>query len=64
MVISLLANQDLTPMLQHYWWESFDGDSFASQSRFDAYAACMHIFYGKTIFCLSLDFHNLSRNWA
>jgi len=24
---------------QHYWQESFDGDSFASQSRFDAYAA-------------------------
>ena len=23
---------------QHYWQESFDGDSFASQSRFDAYA--------------------------
>ena len=25
---------------QHYWWESFDGDSFVSQSRFDAYATC------------------------
>ena len=24
---------------QHYWQESFDGDSFVSQSRFDAYAA-------------------------
>ena len=23
---------------QHYWQESFDGDSFVSQSRFDAYA--------------------------
>ena len=23
---------------QCYWQESFDGDSFASQSRFDAYA--------------------------
>ena len=23
---------------QHHWWESFDGDSFVSQSRFDAYA--------------------------
>ena len=22
----------------HYWQESFDGDSFVSQSRFDAYA--------------------------
>ena len=26
---------------QHYWQESFDGDSFVSQSRFDAYASCM-----------------------
>ena len=44
MVIPLLVNQDLTPMLvgyqrnhhrrkQPYWQESFDGDSFASQSR-------------------------------
>ena len=24
--------------LQHYWQESFDGDSFVSQSRFDACA--------------------------
>ena len=40
MVIPLLANQDLTPMLsQRYWKESFDGDSFVSQSRFDAYAS-------------------------
>ena len=23
---------------QHYWQESFDGDSFVSQSRFDTYA--------------------------
>ena len=23
---------------QHYWQESFDGDSFVSQSRLDAYA--------------------------
>ena len=23
---------------QHYWQESFDGDSFVSQSKFDAYA--------------------------
>ena len=39
MVIPLLANQDLTPMLsQHYWQESFDGNTFVSQSRFDAYA--------------------------
>ena len=49
MVIPLLANQDLTAMLvgyqrnhhrrkQPYWQESFDGDSFVSQSRFDAYA--------------------------
>ena len=39
MVIPLLANQDLTPMLsQHYWQESFDGDSLVSQSRSDAYA--------------------------
>ena len=29
---------------QHHWQESFDGDSFASQSRFDAYASveCGH----------------------
>ena len=24
----------------HYWQEPFDGDSFVSQSRFDAYAGC------------------------
>ena len=24
--------------LQHYWQESFDGDSFVSQSRFETYA--------------------------
>ena len=24
---------------QHHWQESFNGDSFASQSRYDAYAA-------------------------
>ena len=24
---------------QYYWQESFDGDSFVSQSRFDAYAS-------------------------
>ena len=39
MVIPLLANQELTPMLHHYWQESFDGDSFVSQSRFGAYAS-------------------------
>ena len=42
MMIPLLANQDLTPMLQHYWQESFDDDSFASQSRFDTYAGCKY----------------------
>jgi len=26
--------------LQHYWQESFDSDSFGSQSWFDAYATC------------------------
>ena len=26
---------------RHYWQESFDGDSFGSQSRFDAYAITM-----------------------
>ena len=41
MVIPLLANQDLTPMLlviihNHYWQESFDGDSFVSP---DAHAS-------------------------
>ena len=44
MVIPLLANQDLTPMLlviihNHYWQESFDGDSFVSPIKFDAYAS-------------------------
>ena len=28
----------LNEFTQHYWHESFDGDSFASQSRLDAYA--------------------------
>ena len=41
-VKSWLANKGITIqgflpiMLQHYWYESFDGDSFISQSRFDA----------------------------
>ena len=29
---------------QSYWQESFDDDSFASQSRFDAYADLMIVF--------------------
>ena len=54
MVIPLLANQDLTPMLsrhfsnecsQHYWQESFDGDSFVSQTTFDTYATFLFIFF-------------------
>ena len=54
MVIPLFANQDLTPMLsQHYWQESFDGDSSISQSRFDAYARKSSLY--KVRFCYSLE---------
>ena len=31
---------------QHYWQESFDGDSFVSQSRFDAYVVCTTFHFG------------------
>ena len=48
-VIPLLANQDLTPMLsQHYWQESFDGDSLVSQLRLDAYASQLASHWSET----------------
>ena len=31
----------LNEFLQYYWQEPFDGDSFGSQSRFEAYAVPM-----------------------
>ena len=37
-VMPLIANQHFNnEFSQRYWPESFDGDSFASQSTFDAY---------------------------
>ena len=50
MVVPLLANKELTHMLsQHYWQEFFDGDSFVSHSRFDAYAKLLKICHSNVL---------------